>query len=298
MPIDSTPRLVELEITHACPLACGHCLTQSHPGAGHGAMSLEHWKGAIAQARAAGAHTIQLIGGEPTASPYFLPLIDHVLTAYDDLQLQVYSNLYSVTERHWSAFADPRVALATSYYSDDPAEHDAVTTKRGSHARTRSNIIEALRRGKKLQVGIVKVLPRQRVEQARDELINLGVPGHLATIDRAREVGRANPHPGSPAPVSELCGRCGDGRLAILPDGTVAPCVLGRGLPAGNLLAGQSLRQILTGRDWAEIMQAVPRGPQYGECQPVKSDSNDCTPASTPACAPAYAPPPPNPPKK
>jgi MoaA/NifB/PqqE/SkfB family radical SAM enzyme len=284
MGADAVPRLVELELTHACQLKCTHCLTRSHPGAHHGAMTLEDWKAAVRQARDCGAETIQLIGGEPTASPHWLELLDYVL-GFEGLKVQVYSNLYSVTAQHWDAFSNPRVTLGTSYYSDVAAEHDAVTTKPGSHARTRANIVTALNLGIPLQVGIVRVLPGQRADEAKAELIGLGVPEDLVKIDRARGVGRASPNPDIDAPVTELCGRCGDGRLAILPDGTVAPCVLGRGLRAGNLLDGATLAGILAGPTWNRHMRSIPRR-SSDPCTP--DDSNDCDPARTPACAPAY----------
>jgi MoaA/NifB/PqqE/SkfB family radical SAM enzyme len=283
--IDPTPRLVELEITWACQLSCAHCLTSSHPGAGHGAMTLTDWMDAVRQAHTEGAETIQLIGGEPTASPIWMELIDFIL-GFEGLTVQVYSNLYSVTDWHWKIFKNERITLATSFYSDLPNEHDQVTGKPGSHARTLANIIKALERRVPLQVGIVKVLPEQRVEEAKALLLARGIPENLVKIDRARGVGRANPLPGTDAPASELCGRCGDGRLAILPDGTVAPCVLGRGLRGGNLLKGDTLADILAGPTWEEHMRAVPRQSASAGCTP--GDSNDCDPANTTACAPAY----------
>jgi MoaA/NifB/PqqE/SkfB family radical SAM enzyme len=282
--IETTPKLVELEITANCQLACAHCLTSSHPGAGHGAMTLADWKSAVRQAHAVGAETIQLIGGEPTASPHWMALLGYVLEL--GLKVQVYSNLYSITDRHWQVLQDPRVTLATSYYSDVTSEHDRITGKPGSHSRTLRNIVKALKLGIPLQVGIVKVLPEQRVEEARDQMLALGVPEHMVGVDRAREVGRANPRSGTDVPASELCGKCGDGRLAILPDGTVAPCVLGRGLRGGNLLKGDTLAGILAGPTWEEHMRTVPRQTASAGCTP--GDSNDCDPARTEACRPAY----------
>jgi MoaA/NifB/PqqE/SkfB family radical SAM enzyme len=285
--IETTPKLVELELTANCQLACAHCLTSSHPGAGHGAMTLADWKDAVRQAHAAGAETIQLIGGEPTVSPIWMELLKFILSI-DGMRVQIYSNLYSVTDRHWQIFKNERITLATSYYSDVAAEHDQVTGKPGSHSRTFRNIATALELRIPLQVGIVQVLPEQRVDEAVAQLIALGIPEHMVGTDRARGVGRANPQPDTDAPASELCGKCGDGRLAILPDGTVAPCVLGRGLRGGNLLKGDTLADILAGPTWEEHMRTVPRPENGRGCPP--GDSNDCNPANTTACKPAYPP--------
>lgn len=276
--------MLELELTHACQLACAHCLTTSHPGAGHGSMTLEDWLRAVGQAQSAGFDTVQLIGGEPTASPHWVRVLNHALSL--GLGVQVYSNLYAVHERAWVEFQRPGVRLATSYYSDDSAEHDAVTGKPGSHARTRGNIVKALELGIDLKVGIIQLAEGQRVEQAAAELRSLGLRADAIGIDRARAVGRTNPNPGTDAPVSELCGQCGIGKAAILPDGTVAPCVLGRALKAGNMRDGAALADILAGPRWNELMAQVPRPQGAASCVP--DDSNDCQPARTEACRPAY----------
>jgi hypothetical protein len=53
-------------------------------------------------------------------------------------------------------------------------------------------------------------------------------------VDRVREVGNAAKTVALPS-TPQLCGQCADRKVAILPDGTVAPCVLGRFLPAGHV---------------------------------------------------------------
>jgi hypothetical protein len=64
----------------------------------------------------------------------------------------VFSNLVRVSSELWETFAHRGVRLATSYYSDDAAEHEAITRGRGSHARIKANITEALRRSIPLRV--------------------------------------------------------------------------------------------------------------------------------------------------
>ncbi|MBC2907693.1 SPASM domain-containing protein [Streptomyces sp. PSKA01] len=96
--------------------------------------------------------------------------------------------------------------------------------------------------------------------------------------------------------------QCADGKAAILPDGQVVPCVLGRFLPAGNVTTG-SLQQVLAGQRWVQVSACIPRGRQSGctpdedSCMPSPGaaegcnpdqDGSDCSPAETPACEPAY----------
>lgn len=284
------PRILELEVTAFCQLACTHCLTSSSPRASRATLPLGTWVDVVDQAAALGVATIQLIGGEPLTSPHTAPLLTHALDR--GLRVEVFSNLHTVTTAMWIRLGRPGVSLAASYYSDDPAEHDRVTTVPGSHARTRANIRRALARGVPIRAGIIEVLDGQRVEAAAEDLRSLGVADIL--IDRMRPVGRAAPGGADPDPA-DLCGRCGIDKAAVLPDGTLALCVLGRSLTAGNV-TGASLADLLAGPAWTAAMSRVPRAAK-DPCTPATSDGNDCTPASTTACSPAFSKPAPVPPQ-
>ncbi|MEZ0095727.1 radical SAM protein [Streptacidiphilus sp. EB129] len=290
---------LELEITQNCQLTCqSHCYAGAGPTAGHGTMSDDDWRSVIRDAAASGITRVQFIGGEPTRRPGWDALVRYALSC--GLSVQVYSNLYAIRMEWWDLFEHPRVSLATSYYSDQAKDHDRVTGRRGSHARTRANITEAVRRGIPLKAGIVDILDGQRVVQARADLLALGVTD--VHTDRVRAVGNAARTLPS---VTELCGRCADGRAAVMPDGRVTPCVLGRFLPAGSVKDVGGLPGVLTGARWGEIAASIPRRgracvpdsctPREDSCSPspgvaacTPADSNDCDPASTPACDPAY----------
>ncbi|QRX95791.1 radical SAM protein [Streptomyces noursei] len=296
------PTFLELEITQRCQLTCSsHCYAQAGPTKGHGTMTGDDWRRVITEAVALGVQRVQFIGGEPTMHPDFAALVEHALAA--GLDVQVYSNLYRVRAEHWELYAHPRVTLGTSYYSDDPDEHDQITGRKGSHDSTRANIVEAVRRGIRVKVGIIHLRDGQRTEPARAEMAALGVA--RVHVDRVRGVGNAAKTAAIPS-TSELCGRCADGKAAILPDGTVAPCVLGRFLPAGDVKTG-GLATVFTGQRWAQVAASIPRRsgscvpdsctPKEDSCQPSPGlvmacnpdqDSSDCAPAETEACDPAY----------
>ncbi|HLH68450.1 MAG TPA: SPASM domain-containing protein, partial [Candidatus Dormibacteraeota bacterium] len=137
------------------------------------------------------------------------------------MTVEVYSNLVGIAPRLWEVLERPGVRLATSYYSPRPQEHEAITGRQGSHQRTPRNLREALRRGIPVRAGAVAELKGLGVAEVR--------------VDRMRRVGR-----GAGTTVSDLdqlCGHCGEGKLAISPEGEVWPCVFSRWLRLGNVRA-------------------------------------------------------------
>ena len=284
--------LLELELTGRCQLRCRHCYADSGPSGTDGAMTANDWQRVIADAADLGVGMVQFIGGEPSLHSAFRQLVAQAINA--GLRVEVFSNLVHVTKACWDLYSHPRVSLATSYYSDTAAEHQAVTGRRGSHARTRANIAEAVRRKIPIRAGIIDVVAGQRVEQARAELQAMGVP--RIGIDRLRGVGRGAGGGGRPSMV-ELCGRCGHRCAAITPNGDVLPCALARWMQVGSVRQ-QPLGEILDGPAWRACVATIPGphaaacfpdqcSPDVGGCNP-SNEGPDCYPAERPACNPAY----------
>ncbi|ADP78353.1 radical SAM protein [Pseudofrankia inefficax] len=273
----STLRTVQLELTGRCPLACQHCLTSSSPTTAHGSMTPADWLDVVDQVAAAGTPTVQLIGGEPTASPAFGRVLERALGL--GRQVEVFSNLHFPAQL-WPVLDRPGVTLATSYYDTDPTVHDRVTGRAGSHARTRARIVEALARHVPIRVEIIEVIDGQNLDATRAELLGLGLPADRIHVDRTRLVGRAAG--GEAFDPGELCGRCGHGKAAVLPDGTLAPCVMARALAAGDVRTAP-LAELLTREVWRAAVAAVPPRASSG-CSP---DDSACGPDSE-ACGPDY----------
>ncbi|MFI6322484.1 radical SAM protein [Nonomuraea sp. NPDC050556] len=260
---------LDLELTGRCPLQCLHCYADSGPTGGHGVMTASDWLNVLEQGTTLGVTHIQLIGGEPTAYPAFAQILAAALDY--GLTVEVFSNL-----------------LATSYYSDRADQHDQVTGRAGSHARTRANIAEALARGIPVRAAIVDVQDGQRVQQAIADLKRQGV--ETIGTDGVRPYGRGT---GARAQddVSKLCGRCGHGKAAISPDGDVWPCVMSRWMVAGNVRE-EPLADILYGPAWRKLVATVP-APRPGracnpDCKPSTGDGGDCAPAETETCDPSF----------
>lgn len=167
------------------------------------------------------------IGGEPTLHPA-LPRLVRLATGLG-LKAEVYTNMVRITPAQWELFALPGVSLAASWYTSDRAQHAAITGGHDTWRQTRANIAEARRRGVPIRTGMVDgIVPGQRADDGEQELRELGITS--IGRDRVRQFGR-----GTIAAPSQACGRCGHGRAAVLPDGTVTPCPLTRWLAAGNV---------------------------------------------------------------
>lgn len=233
-----------LEITGKCQRECEHCYAESGPKGRQGTMSEEDWKRVIDEGAESGVSMVQFIGGEPTLNPALPELIRHALDR--KLAVEVFSNLERVKPEVWEAVSQEGVSLATSYYSTDRVLHDDIVKRRGSYDRTRNNIAEAVKRGVPIRVGVIGVRDTQDMESTVRELYELGIPEENIGIDYLREVGRGVR---SKEPNTEqLCGNCADGVLAIMPDGSVQPCVFSRwpDMTVGNVHE-QSLGEVLSG---------------------------------------------------
>lgn len=255
-------RFLSLEITDNCQLACVHCYAKSGPARTHGQMTLDDWLRVIDEAAELGVEMIQFIGGEATQHPGLVPMVRHALS--HGMSVEVFTNLLDVSDDHWEMFGWPRVQVATSYYSDDAAEHARVTKMADSHSRTTANIAEVVRRGIPLAVSIIEVLEGQRIHEAAALLAELGVK-HIR-FDQMRQVGRGvrDVQPGP----NQLCGHCTDGRLTVTASGQVQPCLISRWLKVGDART-HSLREVYDSAVLAGTLTELDEAFRRGEVRPA-----------------------------
>ncbi|GHI07196.1 hypothetical protein AQI88_22345 [Streptomyces cellostaticus] len=222
-----TTGFVWLDLTRKCQLQCSHCHNGSSPAGAHGTMTAEDWTRVLDDIAAAGIPHVQFTGGEVTMHPDAPSLIEHALTL--GLRVEVYSNLVHVNADWWQLLRRQGVSLATSYYGGED-RHNAVT-RRPSHARTRANIKRAVEYGIPLRASVIVFEASDTGKSAKTDLRNLGVQD--IGVDHVRPFGRAA---GGQQPCTDgLCGRCGDGRASIGPDGEVSPCVFSTWMGVGNV---------------------------------------------------------------
>jgi MoaA/NifB/PqqE/SkfB family radical SAM enzyme len=243
-------------------------------------MTETDWRSVIDQAAALGVSMVQFIGGEPTIHRRFAALLRHAIDS--GLAVEVYTNLLHIKDTVWELLACPGVSLATSWYSDDPQQHDTITGRAGSHAKTRANIAKAVRRGIPLRAGIISLDDSQRVDQAREELHAIGVT--RVNVDHLREIGRGMR--ARTPDVSQLCGNCGRGVAAISPSGEVWPCVFARWLSAGNVQR-RPLADILAGQAMADAVALIPAPrPAHPGAEPGKLGGHRDSGSGTSMCIP------------
>lgn len=247
-----------------------------------GTLSYEQWQEVLADAATLGTAYVCFIGGEPTLNPYLADLLDYADSL--GLSTEVYSNLTHVSDRLWECSRRNSVNIATSVYSLDATEHDSVTTRRGSHHQTMSNLVKAQNLGLTVRAGAVEVTESQAVHDLAYSLKNdLGI---IASVDKHRKLGRIDK--GSEAErLDELCGACASASAIVDPDGTVFPCIMSRWLPCGNV-NDSSLSEIVRG-SLARQQRALKRsfGQRSRSQEPSVADRNShcqesCNPNGSP----------------
>jgi MoaA/NifB/PqqE/SkfB family radical SAM enzyme len=311
-----------IELTAQCNLECIHCYCNSSPRATTpSSLSLLQRKLLIDSAAKLGCRQIQFIGGEPTLSKDLVSLVGHAHSR--DVAVEVFTNATHISADFLQCLSKHKVSVATSFYCDDAEVHDKITMSRGSHSRTVANIQRIVQAGLDLRVGLIAMQQNNhRLTETRAFLCSLGVK-HIG-VDEVRGLGRAERlsqnSKSEPDAIGELCGHCGDRRLAVTPDGVAYPCVMSRKWPLGSLLENdldeivrtpllQSFRHALakTTRRAHPMDVCVPdeeitpcwpaNPPCYPDspCSPKNPcwpNNPPCSPDRPPGCLPDHGPPP------
>jgi MoaA/NifB/PqqE/SkfB family radical SAM enzyme len=244
-----------LELTNRCNLQCVHCYTESHPHSGErDLLTRDDYQDIMRQARALGCRKIQFIGGEPQLNRDFEALL-HTAKDYGFAFVEVFTNLMQLNETTLRYAADNGIHFATSVYSDDACEHDAITQKAGSHPRTINNLKRLVAAGVPTRVGVIAIKQSPATIGRTTEFLNkLGVL-HVSSSP-IKEFGRGEAVLGEKPKLSGLCGHCWAGKLCVAPDGVAYPCVMAREWPVGNTRE-QPLSEIVAGQALGGMRQTI-----------------------------------------
>ncbi len=269
---------VWLELTNRCNLQCVHCYADSGPSAGSTDVLTEHdYLGLIDQIYDLGCRKIQFIGGEPTLNRSLPKLIEAASLRGFEL-IEVFTNLIHLSDDLLNVFCRFDIAVATSFYSHNPATHDTITNRPGSFQLTVQNIKRILKAGLTLRAGIVEMdQNKDDVVETTEFLENLGIKN--VGRDRLRAFGRAEKADCSG--LSELCGNCAGGLLSIGPDGIVSPCIMSKQWAVGSILEAP-LAQIATSDELTTLRKSI----QHATCSVDQLEMGGCNPDRKSPCSP------------
>lgn len=243
-----------LELLGTCNERCVHCYADSSPQV-RAALSREICESIIDDAIAVGFRRIQFTGGDPLLCR-FLP--DLVARASPLEQREIYTNGLMLDDDVLDRLAPHGPSFALSYYSHDPAVHDAITRTPGSHRRTRAAIARAVARGLDVRAGIIVLSENvSDVDSTYADLESLGV--RLISIGATQTVGRGSAFGWKPRAelANKDAGHRGadprsEGKLAVTYDGNVVPCIFNRRRVLGTISADRRLKDVL------DDLEAVP----------------------------------------
>lgn len=278
-----------LELTSRCNLECIHCYADSGPQVPvENVLCVDDYRRVIDSAASLGCRKVQFIGGEPTLMSGLADLIAYAREKEYEL-VEVYTNGTHVSDELVSCLIKHDVAVAVSFYADDPAIHDAITKKRGSHTATVRGIKRMKDMGLKVRVSIIVMEQNQdRVHATQEFLHSLGVARVRA--DRVRGIGRGTSliTEGVSSTLSELCGNCWRGSVAITPEGMVYPCIMARNYAVGSLRE-HSLADIVTSLNLAASRKKIYEEVWLPRVQEI--NSNACNACGPNFCNPYICPP-------
>ncbi len=142
--IKETTTIVNLqfELSSRCNERCIHCYIPNEKKNNGEDMPAEKVRSLIDEYCEMGGIHVTFSGGEAFLHKELLDLIGYCRDR--DLKVSVLSNLIAVTDAQIAELKKLNISLVqVSLYSMDPEKHDAITTVRGSHERTR-RVIEKL----------------------------------------------------------------------------------------------------------------------------------------------------------
>jgi MoaA/NifB/PqqE/SkfB family radical SAM enzyme len=297
------------ELSLDCDRFCVQCYNESGPQGDEqdakrrsisikSFMTHEKWRQKLIEVYQLGCRRLQFTGGEATLVSFLPDMIVAARILGFEL-VEVFTNCSKPpSEVLLRCFIKNDVRIATSYYSNDPKRHQAIT-RRDDRASTVETIKIYINAGLKVRIGFIEMEANKGdYADSFQFLVGLGVKPADIGYDAIRSIGRGTNEKqiGTPqAPCDEeLCGSCPNGKIAITGSGHVAPCVFCRTKPVGSAVM-QTLEEIMTGSALAqrrlEIFEVACKkrgcGPQ-DPCDPENPCSPDdqCAPDDADACVP------------
>jgi MoaA/NifB/PqqE/SkfB family radical SAM enzyme len=243
--------LLFVELTARCNEECQHCYAESGPARSE-ALAADTVAAVLSDARRLGFQTVQFTGGDPLLCSFLPQAVAQAVEL--GLGVEIYTNGLALHGALWDALRLLGPSFAFSFYSHDPAVHDAITRTPGSQARTTRAIARVLEAGLPCRIGVIGLESnRAALADTVRHLRELGVAPARIGVSFERSVGRGHETDAVALDLDALIGVDTHGqrpdpwagKALVSADGTVYPCIFSRSLPLGSVLE-RSLEQVLT----------------------------------------------------
>lgn len=130
---------IQIELTSRCNERCIHCYIPNQKKDDAYELNYDVLVKMLEDAKQMNVVSVTLSGGEP----FLYKDINRIIQkCYDlDFQINILSNLTHITETNLTILIQSNISqIQVSLYSMNPEEHDFITQKRGSHAKTIQSI--------------------------------------------------------------------------------------------------------------------------------------------------------------
>jgi MoaA/NifB/PqqE/SkfB family radical SAM enzyme len=232
-----------VELVGTCNERCVHCYADSGPSV-KAALARDACEAIIDDAAVARFRRIQFTGGDPLICKFLPELVERAAQLFE--LREIYTNGLLLDDELLDRLAPHEPGFAFSYYSNDPAIHDAITRTPGSQRRTRAAISRAAKRGLRVRASVVVL--DQNIDTVDATVADLESLGVSVSTGATKNVGRGNAFAWQPKTNGSAGHRDGsetEGKLAVTYDGDVVPCIFNRSRVLGRLDGGRRLRDVL-----------------------------------------------------
>ncbi|HEY6077660.1 MAG TPA: radical SAM protein [Polyangiaceae bacterium] len=236
-----------VELVGICNERCLHCYAESSPQV-KAALERSTCEAIVDDGLALGFHRIQFTGGDPLLCS-FLPELVERAAGYG--VREIYTNGLALGEELLARLAPHGPSFAFSYYSHDPAIHDAITRTPGSQRRTRNAMARVIALGLPVRAAIVVLNENvDGVDATIADLRALGV--QTVSCAASKSAGRGSSFMWRPH-ASDVQGGGGhrapdatrEGKLAISYEGKVVPCIFNRTRVLGEVSLTRRLSDVV-----------------------------------------------------
>ncbi len=111
---------MEIEFSQLCNFRCPYCYLEARPDVAE--LSDDESRGIILQAKALGARTIIILGGEPMIYPSIMEMIKFIRD--NGMNVEIFTNGSNITDENARALADFDVKVVLKLNSRDPEKQD------------------------------------------------------------------------------------------------------------------------------------------------------------------------------